>query len=310
MFSKLKEKNIKVFFLFLLLSFFIWLLVEFSKEAVSQVVFEVEYVNMPTDKMFKDKPIEEVQATVKGTGFSLLDYKSNRKKLKIDLSKIEVKNNQINPNQYLTEFNSQFPNNIRILNIIPDEIPFVFDNRMVKKVPVRLRHNIKYRLGYHLVGNFIISPDSITVSGVDSDISAITEVTTDLLEKNNVYQNIKEKVTIDKETENRAYSHAEVIVKGMVDKTTEGKVKVPVRFINVPDGVKIIPFPKEVLVTYQTNLSNFKKVTPQSFQIAYDYDNYVKDTLLKYIRPVVLKKSKWISSLKITPSEIEFLIQK
>ncbi|MBS9766294.1 MAG: hypothetical protein KGV44_01985 [Flavobacteriaceae bacterium] len=306
MFSKLKERNIRIFFAFLLLSFFIWLLMEFAKEAVSQVSFKVEYVNMPTYKMFKEEPITELKATVKGTGFSLLDYKLNTKKVSFDLSKIDLEKRKFSPKQYITKF----PNNISLLEIYPDSIPIVLESKRTKKVPVRLVHNIKYRLGYHLVGDFVISPDSIIVSGVDSEISSITEVTTELLEKNKVYQNINEKVTINKELKRSSYSDLEVTVKGIVDKTTEGKVEIPIKFINVPDGIKIIPFPKEILVTYQTNLSNFRKVKPQSFQIVCDYNDYAKDTSLKYIRPIIVKKSEWVSSLKITPSEIEFLIQK
>ncbi len=306
MFSKLKEKNIRIFFAFLLLSFFIWLLMEFAKEAVSQVSFKVEYVNMPTYKMFKETPITDLKATVKGTGFSLLDYKLNTKKVQFDLSKIDLEKSKFSPKQYITKF----PNNISLLDIYPDSIPIILESKTTKKVPIRLLHNIKYRLGYHLVGDFVISPDSIIVSGIRSEISPITEVTTELFEKSNVYQNIDDKVAINKEFKNSSYSDLEVTIKGTVDKTTEGKVKIPIKFINVPEGVKIIPFPKEILVTYQTNLSNFKKVTPQSFEIVCDYNDYAKDTSLKYIRPMIVKKSEWISSLKMIPSEIEFLIQK
>ncbi len=309
MFSKLKDKNIRIFFVFLSLSFGIWLLMEFTKEAVSKVVFKVDYINMPPYKMFKNKPITELEAIVKGTGFTLLEYKLTKKTLEFDLSKIDVKGQGIVPTQYLEQLNMQLKG-VTLLSVISDSIPVILGNRMVKKVPVKLNQNIGYKLGYHLVGDFVISPDSIMISGVESDISKIEEVYTDLFKKKQVYKDIDEDISILQEVKNASYSQLEVNIKGTVDKTTEGKLKIPVRFINVPKGVKVIPFPKEVLVTYQTNLSNYKKVDRESIQIVYDYNNYLKDTDLKYMNPVIVKKSEWISSLKITPEQIEFLIQK
>ena len=47
-----------------------------------------------------------------------------------------------------------------------------------------------------------------------------------------------------------------------------------------------------------------------SFLIVYDYNEYKNDTTIQYLTPQIKHKSEFISSIKINPSQIEFLIQK
>ena len=102
----------------------------------------------------------------------------------------------------------------------------------------------------------------------------------------------------------------EIQIMGEVDKFTEGKISIPVVIINDPEGVKINPFPKEIQVIYQVALSNFNKINEDSFSVVYDYNQYKNDTLTRYLTPVITQKSDLIYSVKLIPSQIEFLIQK
>jgi hypothetical protein len=101
-----------------------------------------------------------------------------------------------------------------------------------------------------------------------------------------------------------------VTITGEVDKFTEGRFLVPVNVINIPKDIKITPFPKEIEVVFQAGLSNFNKISKSSFSVVFDYMQYKNDTLVQYLSPVVEQKSDLISTLKINPSQIEFLIQK
>ncbi|VAW18423.1 hypothetical protein MNBD_BACTEROID04-373, partial [hydrothermal vent metagenome] len=101
-----------------------------------------------------------------------------------------------------------------------------------------------------------------------------------------------------------------VVVKANVDKFTEGSFDIPVTIINKPEGIKINTFPNTIEVIYQAGLSNFNKITKNSFLVVYDYKQYEKDTLTRFLTPIIKQKSEFISSIKINPSKIEFLIQK
>ena len=128
---------------------------------------------------------------------------------------------------------------------------------------------------------------------------------------NEVYSNIKEvlKIKIPK-IKNISMENSSVTIIGEVDKFTEGRFTFPVTIINKPEGVKISPFPKEIEVIYQAGLSNFSKIKKSNITVVFDYMQYENDSLVRYLSPVVEQKSDLISSLKINPSKIEFLIQK
>ena len=129
---------------------------------------------------------------------------------------------------------------------------------------------------------------------------------------NDVYENINNELLlkIPKKNKNITYSSQNVKIIGKVDKFTEGKFTIPVSIINEPNGIKVNPFPKEIEVIYQASITHFNKVNNNSFLIVFDYKQYEKDTTTQFLIPIVKQRSEYISSLKINPNQIEFLIQK
>ena len=81
--SRQLKANLKVrmFFVFLILTMVIWMLIKLSKSYSAEIIFEVEYINLPKDKVFQTDVITQVNASVYSTGFNLLKYKIKRKKL-------------------------------------------------------------------------------------------------------------------------------------------------------------------------------------------------------------------------------------
>ena len=67
------------------------------------------------------------------------------------------------------------------------------------------------------------------------------------------------------------FSTTQVQVVGAVDKFTEGAVSVPVQLVNIPDGILVSIFPKEIPVVYYTSLSTYDAITPEDFRIECDF---------------------------------------
>ena len=55
--------------------------------------FKVHYKNIPTDKLFQNAPVSELDVVIKAPGFSLLRYKTKQHKITLSLSKLVKKNN-------------------------------------------------------------------------------------------------------------------------------------------------------------------------------------------------------------------------
>lgn len=308
------NRKIKVFLFFLVLTTIIWLLIELSKSYTSTALLKLEYTNLPSDKILQNKPVSEIEIALKAPGFTLLRYKIKKQKVFINLNNV-LKNNAsyyILPNKQLAHLNSQLAGEIELARVLNDTIFIELGINKFKKVPIVSNLKLNFKLGYNLTEKLKLSPDSILISGPEKYIDSINEVTTVNHKLSEVYKNISLELALIEPPEYNhvMFSNTTIKIKGEVDKFTEGSVTIPVNIINVPDGIKIDPFPKEIEVTYRAGLSNFNKINKNSFSVIFDYKQYENDTLIQYLTPIVRQKSEYISSLKLNPSQIEFLIQK
>lgn len=308
------NRKIRIFLFFLVLSSIIWMLIELSKSYVTTVVFDAEYTDLPSGTLIQKKPISELKVTIKGQGFTLIKYKVKRRKILLNLKNISKTKavSYILPNKQIPFLNSQFSNGIEIISIIKDTIFIEIGPSISKKVPVKPNLEIQYKAGYNLVEKLKISPDTVIVSGSKKYIDSITEFTTNPLKLDNVYKNIEVELTLKPSFKIKQIkmSANKVKISGKVDKFTEGTFKIPVKIINVPEGVSITTFPKEIEAIYQCGLSNFSKITQNDILVVFDYKQYENDTLITYLSPIIEQKSDYVYALKINPAQLEFLIEK
>ena len=308
------NKKIKIFLFFLVLSSIIWMLIELSKSYVTTVVFYVDYTGLPSGKLVQKKPISELEVAIRGQGFTLIKYKVKKHKILLNLKNTSKTKDvsYILPNKQISFLNSQFSNGIDIVSIIKDTIFIEMGASLSKKVPVKPNLEIQYKAGYNLIEKLKISPDSVIVSGSKMYIDSITELTTKPLKLDNVFKNIEVELTLKppfKATQIKM-SDNKVKISGKVDKFTEGTFKIPVKIINVPEGVHITTFPKEIEAIYQSGLSNFSKITKNDISVVFDYKQYENDTLITFLTPIIEQRSDYIYALKINPAQLEFLIEK
>jgi len=307
------NRKIRIFLFFLILTSIIWLLIELSKTYSSTTKIKIAYSNLPAKKLLLKKPLEEIEGEINATGFSLLKYKIKQPKVTLNLSNTLQKANfyYVLPNSQIASLNQKLSNKSKIIKFLTDTIYIELANNITKKVPITSKLKINFKVGYNLIEVLKIIPDSIQISGPKISLDSISEISTNTLVLNEVYSNIKEvlKIKIPK-IKNISMENSSVTIIGEVDKFTEGRFTFPVTIINKPEGVKISPFPKEIEVIYQAGLSNFSKIKKSNITVVFDYMQYENDSLVRYLSPVVEQKSDLISSLKINPSKIEFLIQK
>jgi hypothetical protein len=107
-------------------------------------------------------------------------------------------------------------------------------------------------------------------------------------------------------SENLVYSHKKILVKGKVDKFTEGTIQVPIDIINVPKDFKINYFPKVVGVSYYTSLSTFNEVNINEFIVECDYKNLVEGST--HLEPKLMKSPKNVKNVRLNQKRIEFII--
>lgn len=312
--AKSLKKIPKTFISFLIISFFIWLLITFSKEYTTTITYTVNYKDIAQDKLLQETPLKEIDISIKATGFKIIRSKIRNKIIDLDASKLERKNTSrfyLLPKNQIQKIQNQLLSGIVINEIIQDTIYLNLGVLASKKVVLKPNLDINYHIGYDLLDKIIVSPDSVIISGPEEQIRNINHVDLSKLSLNNVKSDFTKEVTIEKSEELKRfkYNFSKATILGKVDKFTEGTLEIPFTVNNLPQNINLTTLNKDVEVVFVVALSNFAKVSESSFDVECDYEIAQKNNL-GYLIPEVTKKPNYIKSFKIVPNKIDFLIQK
>ncbi|MCI2227897.1 hypothetical protein MC378_01875 [Polaribacter sp. MSW13] len=312
--TKSKNKIPKTFVGFLIASFLIWLLITLSKEYNTIIRYPVIYKNIPQDKLLQEDPIKEIDLAVKATGFKLISSQFKHQTIAIEASSLQRNKSSkfyLLPKNQTVSIQKQLLSGVQLQEILKDTIYLNLGILTSKKVPLKSQLSINYHIGYDLLKDIKVEPDSIIISGPKLQIDRINFLNLSKLVLDDVRSDFTEKVAIltPKNSKNLKFKIKEATISGKVEKFTEGTLIIPFTVKNLPEGTKITSLFKSVEVIYVVALSNFAKISEKSFKIECDFDLSKKNNL-SYLIPKVLEHPPFIKSYKIVPSKIDFLIQK
>jgi hypothetical protein len=273
--QKIRAKRLNVFVLFLLLAFFISLLSKLTSSTTQTLQFELQPTKLPSRILLVEDRLPIVDVTITTNGFSLLKYAFKKLKLNVDFSTLQ-KNETVyywEQSAYRAEIAQFFNSSTIIENIHPTALTFDYATQFAKKVPVTINLQPEFVVGYDLKTPLRAQPDSITIVGPEQYLKAIDAVATEGLKMNAVKTDIDVALDLDiyDFPQYLKFSTTQVQVVGAVDKFTEGAVSVPVQLVNIPDGILVSIFPKEIPVVYYTSLSTYDAITPEDFRIECDF---------------------------------------
>jgi hypothetical protein len=314
---KLKSKTTKkqhTLLFFLLISLLFWLLTKLSKEYETKVIYAVNYVNLPSSKLFQNTPENTVELLVKSTGFNLLQEKLQKRSINIGLRNVVPGDSY---SYYLlskTKYNqiqSQLEKSIELIGFSKDTLFFELGFNKRKKVPVITNFDFRFKSGYNLSNKIIVRPDSVEISGPEIQVDKINSIITSLLQIEDIVEDMYFEIPLLKpEALNKLnYSHNQVQVIGQVEKFTEDSFHVPFEIVGLPTNTKITTYPKTIEVVFQVGLSNYKKIAANDFKIICNYKKSASENT-RFLIPELIEKPSLVSSIKMIPNHIEYLIQK
>jgi hypothetical protein len=310
MISFFSSKKVNVFTLFLVIALLYSVLTKLSKDYTQTIVFKVDKVNVPEDKLIISDSTHRLKITLTTYGFKLIKYYLKQPSIVVNFQNLEHNNTHYfwTKNREYSNVVSQFEPNVRIESIIPDTIAFRYDVNYVKKIPIILDADISFSTGYDIIDDFILTPDSIKIIGPKILIESIDSIQTEKLKIENLNSNIiaTVKLKLPSDSKELEFSPDNVSISAVVERFTEGSVSVPVNIVNIPKGIKIKYYPKEVSVVYSTSLSNFKLITSSSFIIECDFNaSQLGDA---YLIPKLVKKPKKVKNVRLKENRIEFIL--
>lgn len=311
---KRTQKISRKFIGFLVASIFIWLLITLSKEYITSITFPVLYANLPQDKLLQSVPKTAINLVVKATGFNIIRAKFKNKPISLEANSLSKKargNYYFLTKNQLNNIQKQLLSRMDLQGIAEDTIYLELGVLTSKKIPIKLDSDISYHVGFDISKEIELQPDSLVISGPESQVQNINHINLSPLKLEDVKSNFSQKVNIIKteNSKNINYSAIAVLVNGTVEKFTEGTFSVPFEIVNLPKNLQLTTLSKTAELVYVVSLSNFNKVDINSFKIECDYRLSEKNNL-DYLLPKLVAKPSFIKSYKMIPNKIDFLIQK
>lgn len=283
---------------------------QFSKQYSEVIEIPVEYVNVPPDKLLLNNP-ESLQLRVQENGFTVAWFSLFAPTITIDLAQAHVDDGNLvydlieNRAQLQSQLELDMDNN----QFLKEVLTVNFEQKQEKRLPVIFRSNIEYAAGYSAVSDLQFTPDSIMVSGPDNVLDTLSRLLTEPLTLSKVKNDREGAVYLDTTAlPNVTFYKNKVEYSLDVEKFTEGKVQVPIEIMNVPRGLNVVIFPKEVVLFYQVNLKEFNKVTASDFRVVVDFNEVRGEQ--DFLIPQVIKKPDFTSNLRLNEKRIQFIIKK
>lgn len=313
-FRKLKRDHF-IFFLCLVIAALFWVLIKLSDFYTVSYDFRIQYQQVPLEKRLTSTIDTTLNVNVTARGFALLDMGFGGEKLPLD---IDLRNYQIINDQgdtyfiYTQELRQSLAEKLNVdeSNIIlsKNRLVFVLEPLQSKNVPVVPHYSFRYKDQYDAYQEVKVSPKSVEVFGPATVLDTLKAVHTQFVELADVGDDIKTKLKLLNPVPQLISFHTgEISLELDVERFTESSLMIPV--VVKEKAVHIKTFPTHVKVVYKVAQKDFTRVQASQFSVlAITRGVNLKDVMKLHL---TLEKSPVsVSNVRLTPSEVEFVIVK
>ncbi len=308
-----KRGNVKTFVFFLVFTSLLWLFIQFSKNYTKEVEVGIRYTNLPADKIFNENSDQTLRMTLNGNGFRLLNHDWKKPLLEFNVEDA-VSNNENQYFFYVDKESSLLKSKLdfkgRVLAIQKDTVKLNLDANLEKKVPIVIEEDVQYAIGYGSDKGLVVTPDSVIVSGPSQIIDTIQNVGTESLslEGLNIDYNTELDIDTEKLPSNISVVPQKVAAHIVVSKFTEGSQKIPITLNNVPEGIEIKIFPKEISVVYRVGLDRYNEINERDFRIVADYAKASEESA--FLTLELTDRPLSIHDVRLQEKQVQFVVLK
>lgn len=296
----IQKKSSRAFLISLLVSLFVWGIINLSKIYEKTIMIHISYKNLDEGTFVKNND-SILTIKVQGSGFALINTKLNSLDYSIDAKKGN-KEWVWEANGY--QFNELFSKNIKVLSVAPKRIKFKVQTLAKKKVPIESEVIVKTKLGYGIIDSNL-SKDSIMIYGDKLNIDSISEIRTDSLYFDAVFEKIEGEVGLKNENVNIQMEIQKVNYSYNIERFTQGDFQVGIEIKNLPKEKKINIFPKDVNVQFQSPLSLFSDYRAESFGVYVDFKEINESNLL----PIHIEYTpKGVRNVKVLKKAVTYIV--
>lgn len=309
----LKEREVRVFLVFLFFSTLIWFINKLSNTFEGVAVFNLEYVNIPENQMLMDASQEELGVKINALGFHFLEMSLSNKEVQLDISKTEKKGDEffIPKTEFKKQIEKQLPSSMKLTEVMSDTLFFNFQEIVSKIVPVKPNIQINLAQNYLLEGELLIQPDSITIKGPKNQVDTIDYVKSSKIDLTKLTADFSKKTAIikSKALSSTYFSNESVTVSGKVSKFSEKKITLKIEVLHLPSDISIKTFPEHVDVICTGTLEILKELDVSDFQVLADY-RQLKINKSQKLSLVLHKKPSKLYNATLEETEVKYIVRR
>jgi hypothetical protein len=308
-------KRLSVFLICLIISAFIWLLIDVSKESHTIIEYPLVLENYPGNLVLVSQSDSVLSLNVSSGSIALitLKYLSSRTPVKIDLTNVKFSKdgNLFTATIPTIDIARKLINRMSVtedhVTITPQYITLVFESISGVKVKVVPKLILEFDKQYQLSQELQVIPDSVTVVGPKEVISNLGYIETvrKEIKKVNQTQTVSTLLALPEKVKDIKCIPEKVNIVLTVDKFTESEIEIPV--LCSDPGIEIKTFPENVKITYFVTLENFSRIDKSMFLANITYD---KNQMSDKLKVNLLQYPSFIKIIKIEPEEVEYLVIK
>lgn len=269
------NKEFLVFLFFLALSGIFWLLMTLNENFEREASIPVRITNVPNNVVLTSSDTDTITMVLRDKGLTLLGYQYGDRLSTIDINfKDYARSNgygMVTATELQQLASKQLLASTSITEFKSKHVEYFYNNGISKRVPVRWSGQVTPRQPY-FISEVIYSPDSVDVYASEQRLDSIKVAYTAPLN----YSDFKDSLAVTARLQaGRGVKMVPDVVKikFLTDILTEESFEnIPVRGINMPEGVTLRTFPATVKVKFVTGVSRFATIKPQDFKVVVDYN--------------------------------------
>lgn len=287
-----------------------WIFIKLSQDYSASKTIQFQ-VAIPEDKTLVELPPKDMKIEMRGSGWDLLYdfFLSSAVELEYDLS--EQTSLSRSRNQLLSDIRNQlYSKGLDIRSLNYEGVTFNLDDKVSKKVPIRLQADLAYAPGYQPKIPASLEPDSVSLSGPASLLDSFSYWKTDSVFLSGISVDISKQISLLPGRPSVQITPPNVNLSVTVEQYTENTLFVPLQIKNAPDSILRI-FPKNVSVNYIVGLSDFNRIFANDFTIIADFSGVDINNKNNNQVPVrLIKKPEPVRNVTINPKSARFFILK
>lgn len=296
------KERLLVFFISFILALGLWFMVNLSRSFNMNIQVPVILQSMPTDTALVQEVPNNINLSLSGEGWKLISMYTQPPTIRIN-----ARDSTVNLYEEVREQVSIMPE-VEVANVEPNFLELRFARKVNKQVPVDINSEIEFRNRYGMVGEPGLVPDSISVTGAEPLVKRINSWSTEMLELENVDEEIKTTVKLQKPSKLLKLSHNEITYSAKVAEFTEGELRTFIRTQNLPNDREVTYSPSVVTIKYDVPINEYVKAQETvPFRAYVDFGEIQQDTT-GYVEPnVVLNVKDLHLQLKsVTPRTVSY----